>query len=547
MEADDQQEDLLENEFFKLVKLKFPSTFELVENNGYLLCVPQQSSLSDLSSVDQSFVDSHILKQSPLDEDEYSAHNNPNKSVRIIGNQLTPLAGYPSESAVQIRFEELFYGRTERSYRVLCIQRPLLPLASPGPSLARTTSAANIARLGPLSVAQLSRIRTLDECRQLLESWPENDLVLKKVQGQVQSFAHSYVIVRGFESQLIERVRQLVEFAVEQLLCANKEFRAVQHNSIVLRDLSLVIESFVLGGMYAKLFLGLTAVFESEDQFLHAIILHYATNGLSLEHLGVKREFQQVIDMEHVASMLAKIDHEAVTPLEKYYLIRSCLEHVDKSVREGLKSKNSTATHQGLYTHTFEESVNHSQQAEKAAITTDDWIPLLVCMIIKADLQHLHTNMFMLEHFFYTKISTTEIGFTIVNFKAAVEYLKSDELQRAFQDYERGRVKARARNQLRRSVTSTAPRMSSVTAVTEHPLAPLGHVASDDRALNRSVSARTISRAEMQDRRRTVAYGPSSSAYGTSYHAPEVINVNENNNKNDALSHLKSLGDSSMF
>jgi hypothetical protein len=170
-----------------------------------------------------------------------------------------------------------------------------------------------------------------------------------------------------------------------------------------------------------------------------------------------------------------------------------------------------------------------------------------VCMIIKADLQHLHTNMFMLEHFFYTKISTTEIGFTIVNFKAAVEYLKSDELQRAFQDYERGRVKARARNQLRRSVTSTAPRMSSVTAVTEHPLAPLGHVASDDRALNRSVSARTISRAEMQDRRRTVAYGPSSSAYGTSYHAPEVINVNENNNKNDALSHLKSLGDSSMF
>jgi hypothetical protein len=56
MEADDQQEDLLENEFFKLVKLKFPSTFELVENNGYLLCVPQQASLSDLSSVDQTFV-----------------------------------------------------------------------------------------------------------------------------------------------------------------------------------------------------------------------------------------------------------------------------------------------------------------------------------------------------------------------------------------------------------------------------------------------------------------------------------------------------------
>lgn len=196
--------------------------------------------------------DSHILKQSPLDEDEYTVYNAPHRAVRIAGNQLTPTAGYPSDAPVQIRFEELFYGRSERSYRVLCIQRALLPLADTGPSLARTTSAHSIARLGPLSVAQLSRIRTLDECRQLLESWPENDLVLKKVQGQVQSFAHSYVIVRGFESQLIARVRQLVEFAVEQLLCANKEFRAVQHNSMVLRDLSLVIERYVYIFIYDR-------------------------------------------------------------------------------------------------------------------------------------------------------------------------------------------------------------------------------------------------------------------------------------------------------
>ncbi len=189
--------------------------------------------------------DKHILKQSPLDEDDYAVHNSPQYTVRITGHQLTPLTGYPSDTPVQIRFEELFYGRTERSYRVLCIQRPLLPLASTTGTASTAvplTRTSSTARLGPLSVAQLSRIRTLDECRQLLESWPENDLVLKKVQSQVQSFAHSYVIVRGFESQLIARVRQLVEFAVEQLLCANKEFRAVQHNSLVLRDLSLVIE-----------------------------------------------------------------------------------------------------------------------------------------------------------------------------------------------------------------------------------------------------------------------------------------------------------------
>jgi hypothetical protein len=113
--------------------------------------------------------------------------------------------------------------------------------------------------------------------------------------------------------------------------------------------------------MYAKLFLGLTAVFESEDQFLHAIILHYATNGLSLDHLGLKREFQQAIDIDHVAGMLSKIDNEAVTPLEKYQLIRACLEHVDRSVREGLKPKH--APYEGLYTSSFETNATQSQQA----------------------------------------------------------------------------------------------------------------------------------------------------------------------------------------
>jgi hypothetical protein len=59
MEADE-QEDLLENDFFKLVKQKFPSVFEQVEANGYLICVPQQAALTDLSTVDQHFVGTSI-------------------------------------------------------------------------------------------------------------------------------------------------------------------------------------------------------------------------------------------------------------------------------------------------------------------------------------------------------------------------------------------------------------------------------------------------------------------------------------------------------
>jgi len=63
------------------------------------------------------------------------------------------------------------------------------------------------------------------------------------------------------------------------------------------------------------------------------------------------------------------------------------------------------------------------------AITTDDLIPLITQVIIQAQPKHLHSNILYMDYFIFANIANTSFGFTLVTFRAAVEYLRSDEIK----------------------------------------------------------------------------------------------------------------------
>jgi hypothetical protein len=94
------------------------------------------------------------------------------------------------------------------------------------------------------SLPSLSSLCTFQQCCHYLHSWPENELVLKKVLERAREFNHCYEIVPGFEQCVINKVRTMCKDAVEALLCANKTFRKTQNNPSQLRDLTLVIETY---------------------------------------------------------------------------------------------------------------------------------------------------------------------------------------------------------------------------------------------------------------------------------------------------------------
>ena len=48
-----------------------------------------------------------------------------------------------------------------------------------------------------------------------LKSFPENEIVLKKIDSYIEDFKQSYVLVKGFEDDAQNKVAKLIENAVE--------------------------------------------------------------------------------------------------------------------------------------------------------------------------------------------------------------------------------------------------------------------------------------------------------------------------------------------
>src|SRR5690606_27774438 len=68
-----------------------------------------------------------------------------------------------------------------------------------------------------------------------------------------------------------------------------------------------------------------------------------------------------------------------------------------------------------------------TKAAPKVFLTSDDLIPILVFVIIQAKLEKLHTNMAYIQSF-STDIGSSELGFTVASFEAAVKHLQSPEV-----------------------------------------------------------------------------------------------------------------------
>lgn len=108
-------------------------------------------------------------------------------------------------------FEELFYNSEFKKFRVVCIDQPLTGTPK---------SAGTKANGSPQSVVNTLNIppfqkRTLDECVKFLCKFPENTLVLKKIEEYISNFCNTYFIVKGFEHHARRKVEELVERAAE--------------------------------------------------------------------------------------------------------------------------------------------------------------------------------------------------------------------------------------------------------------------------------------------------------------------------------------------
>ena len=69
----------------------------------------------------------------------------------------------------------------------------------------------------------------------------------------------------------------------------------------------------------------------------------------------------------------------------------------------------------------------HSTSDTKECLSADDFLPLFIFVIIQSQLKCVQTFSFYMQNFTFSDTSATELGYILVSFQAAVDYITSDE------------------------------------------------------------------------------------------------------------------------
>eukprot|EP00026_Physarum_polycephalum_P003976 Phypoly_transcript_03993.p1 GENE.Phypoly_transcript_03993~~Phypoly_transcript_03993.p1 ORF type:complete len:625 (+),score=138.54 Phypoly_transcript_03993:247-2121(+) len=368
-------EDINVNPFFKI--LKRSKLYALVERNCWLVCVPQTSSLAGLK-ITQDILDVHVLQPSPYFQGEYITANN--KTVAVEDGTISVTNDLREHRTAKVLFEETFYTKDNKSFRVLCIDTPL----------------AGDIKKNASNELQLPSTRSLKAITNFLTANPINTIVLAKVHEQIEELSRTYVLVKGFEEHAVGKAKALSAKALEDLAIANPDIRNFYEDDRLTNELSLVVESYVVGALYPFFYPALKHNFIQEDNKIRDNLVIWRARNVAKE-LGLKPYLVQ-----HIADITPHLQRmeSCHTPLEKLWC-----------VQEGIDAAS------------FAVTLNRNGET----LGADDTLPLLIAAVIEAAPPNLHTTLFYLQNFIFAKIASSALGYHLVNLQAAIQFVRGEE------------------------------------------------------------------------------------------------------------------------
>ena len=345
-------------------------------------------------------VESHVLVPSKLFVGQFDTLNG--RTVQIDGNKISTRQGWDHEPVTyHILFEELFYNSDWKKFRVVCLDGALVGGLPPGEN--------NMPKIPRLAH------RTLVNCRDYLEAFPENELVLRKIRQYVDTFVSSYYIVKGFEHHAHDKVQQLLNKSIDDLLCTNKVFRQFHYEDRHMESLSMVVESFLFEGLHDKLFASMCETHREQDENLHELAAASRAT-LTLSQMGSGEAFA-ADDLPLAVATMREMESRR-TPLEKLLCLKECIDGINNDLI-AFRERQSA-----------EERVRGLQVSQESLVTTDELLPLLVFVIVRSDLKHAASTVAYAEYFTFFNVQTSELGFILSTFKAALALMAESRLLR---------------------------------------------------------------------------------------------------------------------
>lgn len=430
------QEDLQENEFFQFLQThkKCASIYANAGKENYIICVPVSPSLSG-ARLSLEFVQSHVFVEQAQEKPPTSdpkalallEGSKPKKSiapvtilrslngkvVSITDGSVSTRDGYPSndQRTATILFEELCYSEDFESYRVLCLDVPLVGRV-PRAYQDRITSqgVGKGQRAGPFPVERRSQRGHAHFLRIMLGRSAQSVMESPALTFFVSEFTLSAMnSLRASVPDTADKVRSACALVEDEALAVVKKKQKVsQLPRGLTNELSVAVAAHVNYRLHGTLFTALRKLYQQRDQALHARIKKLYS--VTMQQLGVS---EHALCSPGSAIKYMQSLNKEVSPLGKL----CCLQDVDRKMMQAVAKAQA-------------------QDDQGEAMAADDVLPLLVFIIVKANPGNLWANLTYMLHFCPWEATMAAAGAAAsqlrllhTQMEAAVRYLETADIE----------------------------------------------------------------------------------------------------------------------
>eukprot|EP01133_Synstelium_polycarpum_P007213 gene7213-8377_t len=270
-------------------------------------------------NVTQKIAEAHVLIGSKFYQDEYETFSR--ETVYTIENSIITDKSDPRKQ-IKILFDEICYNKDYKPYRFFCVEYPLIGGTGIKPSISQDSD-------DQFGIVKPQK-PTFDQASQFLLSgslYSPNSIVIRKLDAQLQEF-ESVSFDQSTETQVKESLRRIQEKYMDDLVCANAEYKQLQSNEKQMNNLSQILECYMFGKLYDTIYVGLQEIYREKNNYYYERIL--ALSNMSLEELGINSAFTPHLSRA-VETMLQF--SQDVTPIDKLLTIIQASNDIENSIK----------------------------------------------------------------------------------------------------------------------------------------------------------------------------------------------------------------------
>ncbi|XP_033115363.1 ankyrin repeat domain-containing protein 27-like [Anneissia japonica] len=372
-------EDISENKFYQTLQNKYKHLYDRAAESRWMICVPRSGVFSRYSLTVTDY-ENHILRPSTLGK-ENTFVSASGKTVNFSSDHIQTSCGFKEERKVKVLFEETYFNSRDESFKVLCIDRLL--------------EGGTDAVEDPIT----TNLENYEDCAEYL--W--GNKYSKACEKQVNDLLHNYQPVQHSTNlrHIIDETNTIFAKAMRIALRDPVLRKTVKQDKAYLDLLKVAMETYVMHGVYKKVFKVLSSLLANDDAALNKTTRNLSE--LQVRHLGIRSEF--TMNVPRARRELANLN-QCWTPLEKLHCLRKTVMGLSQ---QNMKTKSS-------------------QSESSVVLSSDDLLPILVFLVVKSEVPNWLTNLAYLHNFRFSSIHNDEFGFYLASVEAAVEHVRSGDM-----------------------------------------------------------------------------------------------------------------------